>query len=195
MGTRNLTCVFVNGEYKVAQYGQWDGYPSGSGVEVLDFCRSMNLGKFLESLKNCYWISEEENKSRWSECGANDSGWVNSEVSAKHNQLYPENSRDTGSEILEIVYNSEKKIGLVNSIDFAKDSLFCEWAYIIDLDKNKLECFEGFNKNKLEKSERFFTEEPNKEGYYPIKINKYFDLDKLPSEEDFLLILEPREDE
>ena len=28
MGTRNLTCVFKDGEYKVAQYGQWDGYPS-----------------------------------------------------------------------------------------------------------------------------------------------------------------------
>ena len=26
MGTRNLTAVFMDGEYKVAQYGQWDGY-------------------------------------------------------------------------------------------------------------------------------------------------------------------------
>lgn len=25
MGTRNLTIVYSNGEYKVAQYGQWDG--------------------------------------------------------------------------------------------------------------------------------------------------------------------------
>jgi len=27
MGTRNLTCVMKDGQYKVAQYGQWDGYP------------------------------------------------------------------------------------------------------------------------------------------------------------------------
>lgn len=26
MGTRNLTIVYSNGEYKVAQYGQWDGF-------------------------------------------------------------------------------------------------------------------------------------------------------------------------
>lgn len=31
MGTRNLTCVVLDGEFKVAQYGQWDGYPEGSG--------------------------------------------------------------------------------------------------------------------------------------------------------------------
>ena len=27
MGTRNLTVVYLDGQYKVAQYGQWDGYP------------------------------------------------------------------------------------------------------------------------------------------------------------------------
>lgn len=26
MGTRNLTVVYIDGKYKVAQYGQWDGY-------------------------------------------------------------------------------------------------------------------------------------------------------------------------
>jgi len=29
MGTRNLTIVTSNGKTKVAQYGQWDGYPGG----------------------------------------------------------------------------------------------------------------------------------------------------------------------
>lgn len=31
MGTRNLTAVYLDGQYKVAQYGQWDGYPEGQG--------------------------------------------------------------------------------------------------------------------------------------------------------------------
>lgn len=32
MGTRNPTAVVLDGEYKLAQYGQWDGFPSGQGL-------------------------------------------------------------------------------------------------------------------------------------------------------------------
>lgn len=39
MGTRGLTAVMVDGEYKVAQYGQWDHYPDGQGKTALAFCR------------------------------------------------------------------------------------------------------------------------------------------------------------
>ncbi|MHC5949058.1 hypothetical protein ACVXZ3_04645 [Providencia hangzhouensis] len=39
MGTRHLICVAKDGDYKVAQYGQWDGYPSGQGLTLLTFLR------------------------------------------------------------------------------------------------------------------------------------------------------------
>lgn len=42
MGTRNLTMVKYNGEIKVAQYGQYDGYPSGQGLTALRLCRDKN---------------------------------------------------------------------------------------------------------------------------------------------------------
>lgn len=37
MGTRHLISVVLDGEYKIAQYGQWDGYPSGQGQAIVDF--------------------------------------------------------------------------------------------------------------------------------------------------------------
>jgi len=37
MGTRHLICVVKGKEYIVAQYGQWDGYPTGQGIGVLNF--------------------------------------------------------------------------------------------------------------------------------------------------------------
>lgn len=43
MGTRNLTIVHSNGEYKVAQYGQWDGYPEGLGVQLLKYLKGIIL--------------------------------------------------------------------------------------------------------------------------------------------------------
>jgi hypothetical protein len=35
MGTRHLIAVQLGGEYRVAQYGQWDGYPDSAGIDVL----------------------------------------------------------------------------------------------------------------------------------------------------------------
>lgn len=50
MGTRNLTAVYLDGQYKVAQYGQWDGYPEGQGITVLTFLRDkMDLELFKEA--------------------------------------------------------------------------------------------------------------------------------------------------
>jgi hypothetical protein len=48
MGTRNLTVVKnLEGTTKIALYGQWDGYPSYSGIKALEFLRDrtnrMNL--------------------------------------------------------------------------------------------------------------------------------------------------------
>lgn len=60
MGTRHLTCVVKNNEYKVAQYGQWDGYPSGQGVNILNFLKEMSQEKFLKGIDNCFEPTEEQ---------------------------------------------------------------------------------------------------------------------------------------
>jgi len=36
----------------------------------------------------------------------------------------------------------------INSNNFVKDSLFCEWGYIINIDTGKLEVYRGFNTKK-----------------------------------------------
>ena len=60
MGTRNLVAVQIDGQYKIAQYGQWDGYPSGKGLEVLEFLRErMNEEAFVKALRNSSFIAPE----------------------------------------------------------------------------------------------------------------------------------------
>lgn len=34
MGTRHLIAVQIDGAYKIAQYGQWDGNPACTGIDT-----------------------------------------------------------------------------------------------------------------------------------------------------------------
>jgi len=95
MGTRNLTCVVKDGEYKIAQYCQWDGYPSGNGVEILEFLKNMDRNHFENRVNDCVFISSDEVHERWKECGADDSGFVDLEISDKFKEKYPLLHRDT----------------------------------------------------------------------------------------------------
>jgi hypothetical protein len=193
MGTRNLTMVISNGETKVAQYGQWDGYPGGQGSTALEFLRKMDANKFREKVGNLRWITKEEATA------LDETDWT---------KTHPFLSRDTGANILNTIYYdsmeirdpdanvfSGKKIDfpckvefLQDESNFAADSLFCEWAYVIDLDKNTFEVYEGFNKSPLDENDRFYHLEKTREDseYYPIRLSKSYDLNNLPDVETFI---------
>lgn len=185
MGTRNLTIVFdENEDLKVAQYGQWDGYIEGAGDTILKFLKLVDLPKFKERLKSLSFASLNFIKKCWVEAGADPkSDYVSMEVSAKLKQNHPELSRDTGSEILSLLMFNDKIKKLKDDIDFAQDSLFCEYAYVIDLKKNVLEVYTGFNKKPLSPEDRFYKKnaKPDNQGYYAIRLAKSYPLDKLPT--------------
>ena len=62
MGTRNLSCAYMDGEFKVAQYGQWDGYPEGQGLTILEFLRSTDLNEFKNVLNEVKFVNDDQNK-------------------------------------------------------------------------------------------------------------------------------------
>ena len=169
MGTRNLVCVVQDGEYKVAQYGQWDGYPTGQGAVICEFLQRADLSQFRERLKGVTFIDAEEVDRRWKEAGAGDSGWVTMDVSDKMKDMYPELSRDAGAEVLNFI-NEGKATELFNSINFAGDGLFCEWAYVVNMDSNELEIYKGFCQDALDPNERFANVEADEDSdYSPVK--------------------------
>lgn len=185
MGTRNLTMVVKDKEYKIAQYGQWDGYPEGQGLTALEFLETADLNKFRKVLDNVSFLdidnmSEEEIK------------YIEDNFETKYNHL----SRNHGAKILNIIYE-EKATQLQNHISFAGDSLFCEWAYLIDLDKNTFEIYTGYNKEVVT-SGRFLSSDEKlskSDEFEPIVLLKSYNLNKLPDRDTFLADLKEDEDE
>lgn len=172
MGTRNITAVFIDGEYKIAQYGQWDGYPEGQGRRALEFLNNTDLEQFKEKVKLCRFITDDELEA------IDDDTWLQT-----HNQL----SRDHGAKILNLV--DAGVTDLRNQLAFVCDGLMCEWVYVIDFDKNAFEVFEGFNKTEIKEGEgRFYSGQfgEQEDGYHPVKRIKWYSLDNLPNEEQFL---------
>jgi len=172
MGTRHLVMVILDGEFKVAQYGQWDGYPKGAGVEVVNFILNvMDKKKFIAALRECTWVTRERLSQLYDDFGSKN-GYIDLNDSKRMGEAFPAFSRDTSSDILKLIQD-----GGIRELDgdhkFAADSHFCEWAYVLDMDKDILEVYEGFNKKPLKETERFASYKTEKDSeYQPIKLLK-----------------------
>jgi hypothetical protein len=204
MGTRHLVAVMHNKEYKIAQYGQWDGYPSGQGADVLSFLSDpSSIDRLKDALSRVRFLDlGGQDKAFMEEYNKNAPEWSNEpdNRTAEQKRWFEQYiSRDIGSKILKRVAESsnKEKVVLKNNIGFAGDSLFCEYAYIVDLDKNTFEVFEGFNQDPV-KEGRFVTggkDLETNDNYEPVKILKTYQLDNLPTEETFLADLEAEEED
>lgn len=167
MGTRNLTLVKNRrGAIKVAQYGQWDGYPEGQGAVILDFIRSKQNRDMLEEVLNrVSFFSDAAPKSvkDWVEQYNNKAPvWSNQEDRRTETDKYFFTkliSRDIGGEILENLVHIDLKalpvefdnvIYLQDSSDFIDDDISCEWAYCVNYETEKLEVYKGGKRKVIE---------------------------------------------
>jgi len=145
MGTRHLISVYVDGEVKMAQYGQWDGYPAGQGSTVVAFLREVDLDAFVAQARKTRMVTPTALKALWVAAGADpDSDMVNMTVSDAFKEANPQLSRDSGAGTLPYIMLAEDPVVNVDSTSFAGDSLFCEYAYVIDLDSMTFEAYKGF---------------------------------------------------
>jgi hypothetical protein len=132
--------------------------------------------------------------------------------SDKFKKRWPHLQRDCGGAVLELIHTDKAKEVSLESIDFTKDSLFCEWCYVIDLDQQTFEIFKGFNTEPLKANERFYFDgysgpkehderdkdhKPTGEkyAYYPVCFLKKYPLAKLPTLAKFLKDFNDKDDE
>lgn len=180
MGTRSLIVVYdQQGKHRIAQYSQWDGYPAGQGKTVLEFLKDEGAVRMLRNyrLDGCRFLTEAEIEK------------INLEKNPLEHR--PQLSRNIGADILHLAATVDK-LALVDSIQFAADSLFCEWAYVISFKDNVFEVYKGFNKLEPEGRFKDFKTEDDSE-YRPVTLIKTYDIGNLPSLGQFVKDCDPGE--
>ncbi|MBO7663555.1 MAG: hypothetical protein J6U01_09310, partial [Clostridia bacterium] len=94
------------------------------------------------------------------------------------------------AEILKMIQDGNVRV-LKNDIDFAADGLYCEWAYVIDLDKRTFEVYTGFHTEPLTEKDRFyFLKDKEKGKYSGVHMVYAWRMDNLPTEDQFIKMLE-----
>jgi hypothetical protein len=201
MGTRHLITVVKGGEFKLAQYGQWDGYPSGQGATILEFLTTGDVEALRTNVDKLYFPSQEEIDTMYEKAAGIPKGqeWINMEQSDKLKAALPTLHRDTGAKVLEIIASGSSfddlgRIPTNNMISFA-GGWDCEWAYAIDLDNELFEVYQaGFDD---EQGANRFSDvitnefEGSEERPCFVKLVGSYKFDALPTFEEFLAELEP----
>jgi hypothetical protein len=190
MGTRGLSGFVADGKW-FSMYNHFDSYPSGLGNDVLNFCKTV---KDWDAVKvRVLKVKLVDNKYKPSkQLIAKYSKFANLSVDRQTTEEWYCLLRELqGVGILEKV--ADGTVGhMIDGQDFITDSLFCEWAYLIDLDKMTLNVYQGF-----QKTPPIGTPLPNgilpekdDDGHYPCKMIYSFPLNELPD-----AIPEPEEEE
>lgn len=172
MGTRGLYGLRKN-DFDKTTYNHFDSYPDCLGRKIIEFINKYG-NKLEEMYDNIILVNEEQKatKEQVEECFQ----YLDLSVSEKREDEWYCLLRNTQGD-LEPYLNGLKY--MIDNHDFILDSLFCEYAYIINLDTNKLEFWVGFQ-SKSDPNNRYGTnklEENSK--YYPCKLMKEIDLTEI----------------
>lgn len=149
MSTNGAIGFYKNGVNKIA-YNHWDSYPSELGNKIVNFIKSTTVEEMNEIFDKIILV--DDNKKIY-ESLKNYQG----DLSAYKNKI----------------------TNMIDASPFMKDSLFCEWAYIINLDTSKLEVYRGFSK--VKSNNRYQPENADSQGYWGVSLFVKFSLDKIPN--------------
>lgn len=142
MGTRGVLGFRYQDTDKV-MYNHWDSYPSGLGTDVIDIIRTYNDEQLAGTASRITLIDENvkptpdliERYAEFTDLGVSEQStddWY-CLLRRAQGKLAP--------------YIDGRVDHIEDSADFLLNSLFCEWAYILNCDTRELEVYKGFNNN------------------------------------------------
>lgn len=176
MGTRGLFGMRKNGQDK-AVYNHFDSYPEYLGKEFLSFIKMNGPEKLSQFFDNIKLIDADVNPTQEQKEYCKQMGWFDNTVSNQSDNDWYCLLRGTQDlDAWQKCIDKNQEIYLDNYIDFIKNSLFCEYAYIFDLDTNVLEFYVGFQKLP-QVGNRYGIMPENR--YYPCKLVLTIPLDEI----------------
>ena len=178
MGTRGTYGIRKNKEDKLT-YNHFDSYPSGLGEKIVEFIKKYSVEELNTLFDRLIIVNEDDKVSKYID------------TKEKYKEIIPflERNKDFFSytsdkanfnikmdmysflrhfqgDLEKYIENPEVNF-LTSSEGFIKDSLMCEWGYIINLDTNALEVWKGFQSTPSPKN-RYGTKKDGE--YYPCKM-------------------------
>lgn len=141
MGTRGAIGFRLDGEDKIT-YNHFDSYPGGLGSTILtEICGKKDWNKVKENVRRIVLVTNDTPPTD-AEIAAN-AKWADLGVSEQSFEDWYCLLREAQG-TLEPYMTGELPL-MFDSTSFVLDSLFCEYAYIINLDDGVLEFYKGFN--------------------------------------------------
>lgn len=142
MGTRGAFGVIIGEQEKIG-YNQFDSYPSGKGIENLRWLReqvAQGIGVVKQQAIDCRLV-DDSSKPTLRDIKAL-AGATDLNVSRQSTDDWYCLTRNTHGDIGAMLQSGY----IYDNHLFPLDSLFCEWAYIVDFDRDVFEMYVGFQK-------------------------------------------------
>jgi hypothetical protein len=171
MGTRGTWGFRKDGMDKLT-YNHFDSYPSGLGAIIKDFICKYPIQELKKTCDRIILVSGEVEPTdeQIRECN----NYLNLSVGKQDVKDWYCLLREAQSTPEEYV---SKLRYMIANLSFIKDSLFCEWGYIINLDTEKLEIYKGFQKTP--QNNRYHFVPKKKDDYANCKLVKEIPLNEV----------------
>lgn len=155
MSTRGVLSIRKDGTEKGMAILH-DAYPAGAGVDIVDLIKSTDLNVLYYALT----VYDE---------------W---DIPEEGEEEYPDEPDDFSYGRCRLAVKHKKKIWVSpGTVEDIRDSLFCEYAYVIDLDRDELLFFIGGQRKPKEGNpygSQWQRHLDMKEEYYPCRLSAVF---------------------
>jgi len=172
MGTRGIMGFRVDGTDRLI-YNHWDSGPSWLGGNVVKFLRGCDLDAVREQVRALRDVGGTEPTAE----------------DRKQFAHLTDNRVSTGADWYALIRQTQGdpaatlECGVFEgSNSFMADSLFCEYAYVINLDANVFEVYRGFQDRSHSQGRYAEMEDGGSDGYKPVALVGAFPIEDIPED-------------